>query len=155
MQKLCCVRTRQHLLPVWSHKFVLSSTTHISTNSRPFLVGIVSLTNFPHGPLRVRTHEPDYSIAPHKVFNLQRTICSGVKEEVTHDTSEPEWKHVTKSTYVHANLHHNQVTGSAVTACPHHVNATPSHWHTKRQATVETATLGSEIVAAGCYSPNC
>ena len=23
MQKLCCVRTRQHPLPVWSHKFVL------------------------------------------------------------------------------------------------------------------------------------
>ena len=42
MQKLCCVRTRQHPLPVWSHKFVLSSTTHISTNSHPFLVGIVS-----------------------------------------------------------------------------------------------------------------
>ena len=41
MQKLCCVRTRQHPLPVWSHKFVLSSTTHISTNSHPFLVGIV------------------------------------------------------------------------------------------------------------------
>ena len=43
MQKLCCVRTRQHPLPVWSHKFVLSSTTHISTNSHPFLVGIVSI----------------------------------------------------------------------------------------------------------------
>ena len=31
-----------NFLPVWSHKFVLSSPTHISTNSRPFLVGIVS-----------------------------------------------------------------------------------------------------------------
>ena len=39
MQKLCCVRTRQHPLPVWSHKFVLSSTTHISTNSHPFFGG--------------------------------------------------------------------------------------------------------------------
>ena len=45
MQKLCCVRTRQHPLPVWSHKFVLSSTTHISTNSRPILVGIVSMAH--------------------------------------------------------------------------------------------------------------
>ena len=44
MQKLCCVRTKQHPLPVWSHKFVLSSTTHISTNSYPFLVGIVSMS---------------------------------------------------------------------------------------------------------------
>ena len=42
MQKLCCVRTRQHPLPVWSHKFVISSPTHFSINFRPFLVGIVS-----------------------------------------------------------------------------------------------------------------
>ena len=42
MQKLCCVRTRQHPLPVWSHKFVIGSLTHFSINSRPFLVGIVS-----------------------------------------------------------------------------------------------------------------
>ena len=48
MQKLCCVHTRQHPLPVWSHKFVLSSTTHISTNSHPFLVGIVSLSDYTH-----------------------------------------------------------------------------------------------------------
>ena len=47
-----------------------------------------------------------------------------------------------------ANLHHDQVTGRAVTACSHLVNATPSHWHTKRQATVETATFGSEFGAA-------
>ena len=42
MQKLCCVRTRQHPLPVWSHKFVISSPTHFSINSQPFLMGIVS-----------------------------------------------------------------------------------------------------------------
>ena len=45
MQELCCVRTRQHPLPVWSQKFVISSLTHFSTNSRPFLVGIVSKTD--------------------------------------------------------------------------------------------------------------
>ena len=28
------------------------------------------------------------------------------------------------------------------------MNATPFHWHTKRQATVETATFGFEFVAA-------
>ena len=56
---------------------------------------------------------------------------------------------MTKSTYVDANLHHDQVTRSAARACPHLVNATPSRWHTKRQGTVETATLGSEIVTAG------
>ena len=55
---------------------------------------------------------------------------------------------MTTTTYVDANLHHDQVTGKAVTACLHMVNATPSHWHTKRQPTVETATFGSEFVAA-------
>ena len=52
------------------------------------------------------------------------------------------------TTYADANLHHDKVSGRAVTACLHLVNATPSHWHTKRQATVETATFGSEFVAA-------
>ena len=55
---------------------------------------------------------------------------------------------MTTTTYVDANLHHDQVTGRAVTACLHLVNATPTHWHTKRQGTVETATFGSEFVAA-------
>ena len=53
-----------------------------------------------------------------------------------------------RESYVDANLHHYQVTGRAITACLHIVNATPSHWHTKRHSTVQTATFGSEFVAA-------
>ena len=41
---------------------------------------------------------------------------------------EQKGKHVTTTTYADANLHHDQVTGKAVTACLHIVNATPSHW---------------------------
>ena len=52
------------------------------------------------------------------------------------------------TTYVDVNLHHDQVTGRAVTACLHIVNATPSHWHTQRQATVESATFSSDFVTA-------
>ena len=55
---------------------------------------------------------------------------------------------MTTTTCVDANLHHDQVTGRAVTAFLHLLDATPSHWHTKRQATVETATSGSKFVAA-------
>ena len=106
------------------------------------------LANFPHGALRFRLHEPDYSNLPHKEYDWQRTVYGGAKEEIPHDIPEPKGKHVTTTTYVDANLHHDQVTGKAVTACPHIVNATPSHWYTKRQATVETATYGSEFVAA-------
>ena len=74
------------------------------------------------------------------VFRSQRKI--------PHDIPEPKRKHVTTTTYVDVNLHHGQVTGRAVTACLHVVNATPTRWHIKRQATVETATFGSEFVAA-------
>ena len=57
-------------------------------------------------------------------------------------------KHVTTTTYVDANLHHDQVTCRAVTACVYIVNATPSHNHNKRSSTVETITFGSQFVAA-------
>ena len=93
-------------------------------------------------------HEPDYSKLPHKEYDWQRTVYGGAKEEIPHDIPEPKGKHVTTTTYVDANLHHDQATGKTVTACLHMVNATPSHWYTKRQATVETATYGSEFVAA-------
>ena len=106
------------------------------------------LANFPHGTLRSRLHEPDYSSLPHKEYDWQRTVYGGASEEIPHDIPEAKGKHVTTTTYVEANLRHDQVTGKAVTACLHIVNATPSHWYTKRQATVETATYGSEFVAA-------
>ena len=41
MQKLCCVRTRQQFSASLDY-FVTSLLTHISINSQPFLVGIVS-----------------------------------------------------------------------------------------------------------------
>ena len=106
------------------------------------------LANLPHGSLRFRLHEPDYSNLPHKEYDWQRTVYAGAKEEIPHDIPEAKGKHVTTTTYVDANLHYDQVTGRAVTASLHLVNATPSHWHTKRQATVESATFGSEFVAA-------
>ena len=47
-----------------------------------------------------------------------------------------------------ANLHHDLATGKAVTAVLHFLNQTPIDAYTKRQSTVETATYGSEFVAA-------
>ena len=47
-----------------------------------------------------------------------------------------------------ANLHHDLATGKAVTAALHFLNQTPIDATTKRQTTVETATYGSEFVAA-------
>ena len=47
-----------------------------------------------------------------------------------------------------AYLHHDLATGKAVTAVLHFLNQTPIDAYTKRQSTVETATYGSEFVAA-------
>ena len=82
------------------------------------------LANFPHGSLRFRLHEQDYSSLPPKEYDWQRTVYAGAKEEIPHDIPEPKGIHVTTTTYVDANLHHDQVTGRAVTACLHLVAAT-------------------------------
>ena len=44
------------------------------------------LANFPHGALRFRLHEPDYSNLPHKEYDSQRTVYGGAKEEIPHDS---------------------------------------------------------------------
>ena len=42
---------------------------------------------------------------------------------------------------------HDIVTGRSVTGILHFANKTPIDWYSKKQATVETATYGSEFVA--------
>ena len=43
---------------------------------------------------------------------------------------------------------HNVVTGHSVTGVMHLINQTPVDYYTRKQATVETSTYGSEFVAA-------
>ena len=50
--------------------------------------------------------------------------------------------------YVDANLYHDMLSGRLVTGILHFLNQTPVEWFSKKQATVETATYGSEFVAA-------
>ena len=64
------------------------------------------------------------------------------------DIPKPLGKKVITTTFLDANLLHDIVTGKSVTAVLHFVNTTPTDWFSKRQATVETATYGSEFVAA-------
>jgi hypothetical protein len=71
-----------------------------------------------------------------------------VKELLPKDTPEPLGKYITLSHYVDANLMHNITPGKSVTGILHLVNKTPIDWYSKKQATVETATYGSEFVAA-------
>ena len=61
----------------------------------------------------------------------ERTVYGTVSEVIPEDTPEPRGKCVVFTTGI-----------------LHFVNQTPFEWFTKKQATVETATYGSEFVAA-------
>ena len=52
------------------------------------------------------------------------------------------------TTAMDANLNHCLATGKSLTGCLYFVNKTPVDWKSKKQATAETATYGSEFVAA-------
>ena len=58
---------------------------------------------------------------------------------------EPLGKEAVTTTYIDANLYHDMLTGRAVTGILHLLEGTPVEWYSKRQATVETATYGSEF----------
>ena len=70
------------------------------------------LGNLPHGAIRYRTHEPDYSYLPHKKYDWERTVYTSSREELPHDLPKRLGKQVTSTHNVDTNLHHDLVTGS-------------------------------------------
>ena len=106
------------------------------------------LANLPQGTIKYRTNEPDYSNLPHKEYVWTRTGYAGAREELPHNLPKPLGRQVTSIHYVDAKLHHDLITGKAVTAILQMINANPVHWYCNRQLTGETATCGSEFVAA-------
>ena len=101
-----------------------------------------------HAAIRVRTEEPDYSDIPSPEYDWAYTTYGEVKELKPTDAPQPLGKRVTTTTYVDANLYHDLTTGRSVTGIVHLLNKMPSQWYSKKQGTVETATYGSEFVAA-------
>ena len=94
------------------------------------------------------TKEPDYSHLPKQEYEWTRTVYGNIREEIPEDIPKPFRKRVITTTFLDANLLHNIVTGHLVTAVLHFVSTTPTDWFSKGQATVETATYGSEFVAS-------
>ena len=100
-----------------------------------------------HAVIRIRTDLPDYSDLPNVERDWSQTVYAGSQEEIPDDAPTPRGKPVIHSLYYDANLYHDQLSGKAVTAVLHFLNKTPVDWYSKKQATVETATYGSEFVA--------
>ena len=107
------------------------------------------LRSQPEGAIRFRTlipkHEERYKIPDTSWINSVYGPCH---EELPHDMPTPKGKPVRTTTNVDANLYHCYVTGRSLTGILHFVNQTPVDWYSKKQNTVETATFGSEFVAA-------
>ena len=81
-------------------------------------------------------------------INWTYSVYGDVHEILPDDMPEPLGEAVTTTTTMDANLNHCLATGKSLTVCLHFVNKTPVDWYSKKQATLETATYGSEFVAA-------
>ena len=98
--------------------------------------------------IRFRTREPDYDdIEPHQ-HDWMYSVYGKVTENIPTDAPKPLGKKIIITSYIDGNLYHYIIMGGAATGILHFLNGTPIDWYSKRQNTVETATYGSEFVAA-------
>lgn len=106
------------------------------------------LSRFRGAAIRFRTDIPDMSDLPYQDFDWFYSVYGNVEELLPHDCPVALGREIQLIHYVDANLHHDWVTGRSMTGILHFINQTPIAWFAKKQSTVETATYGSEIVAA-------
>ena len=97
-----------------------------------------------HVTIRIRTEKPYLSSMHVTPCEWEESLCSKVTEFLPQDSPEPKQKHVVTVIYHDVNLCHNILTGRSVTGVIYFLNKTPMDWHSKKQATVDTATYGSE-----------
>ena len=100
-----------------------------------------------HYALRSRTDEPNYMHLPDLEYDWTR-IYGDALVEIPKDALDPLGNSVATTTFLDGNLLHDLITGRSATAVLHFFNLTPGDWYSKRHATVENATYGSEFVAA-------
>ena len=101
-----------------------------------------------HCTLKSRIDQPDMSMF-HRASEVSwdKSACGAGAEEIPNNAPESLGESVTLVHHFDANLMHNVTSGKAVTGCLHLANKTPIVWHSKKQATTETATCGAEFVA--------
>ena len=106
------------------------------------------LKKHPSGAIRFRTEIPNYEGLEPPEYDWMSSVYGCPKEDVDPDAPRPLGKLVRTTTFKDANLMHDMITGRSASGILHLVNQTPIEWFSKRQATVETATYGSEFVCA-------
>ena len=108
------------------------------------------LRRYNDAAIRFRTNIPPldehFSMPEHDW--MYSVYGDGINEEEDPNMPKAKGKPVRMFTMVDANLYHCKVTGRAATGVLHFVNQTLVEGYSKKQPTVETATYGSEFVAA-------
>jgi hypothetical protein len=103
----------------------------------------------PAGATRFHVKIPNHEVIVTPIhYSWSASIYGNVKEDLLPDMQTPRGKLVLTSTYQDANLHHDLVTGRAMSGIIHLVNQTPLTSYCKTQMTVKTATYGSECMVA-------
>ena len=97
--------------------------------------------------IKFRTEEPDYSKYKSKDMNW-KYVYGDVEEEIPTNMPKAKGRKVVLTMFADANLYHDKVTGRLVTGLIMMLNKTPIDWFSKKQISVESATYGSEFVAA-------
>ena len=109
------------------------------------------LRKFPDAAIRFRTgipdHESQFGNEP-TTYDWMESIYGNPSEDIPENAPPPLGNPVRTSTFVDANLLHDLATGRSCTGILHFLNKTPLDWFSKRQNQVETATYGSEFMAA-------
>ena len=98
--------------------------------------------------IRFRTKQPHYSFLPDQDFDWIHSVYGNVQEILPDDMPDPLGEAVITTTTMEANLNHCLATGKSLTGCLHFVNKRRVDWYSKKQATVEASTYGSDFVAA-------
>jgi hypothetical protein len=106
------------------------------------------LRKFGSAAIRVRLLEPDFAELPEQNFYWCHSVYGNLEELLPKDAPKTLGKAFTTITYTNANSYDDMLTGRSITGILHLCNQTLIDWYSKRQATVETATFGTEFTAA-------
>jgi hypothetical protein len=106
------------------------------------------LSKFRLAKIRVLTNEPDYSDVERIEYDWTKSVYGDVSEIIPRDTPPPLGGFITLTHYQDANPYHDIITGRSITGILHFMNKLPIDWYNKKQATIETATYGSEFISA-------
>ena len=108
-----------------------------------------------HAVLRFRTGLPDFSDLPDPQHDWEQSVYGNVQEIIPPDAPEALGRPIILTHYFDANLYHDMVTEQSANGILHFANQCPIDWFSKKQATVETATFGSEFVSGRTCVEQC